>query len=160
MKILVFLFFSFNLLAQTLDGIYYDWSVFILDNAGEEKKCYIASFPKKSIGNFTKKREPYILITRFNEKKVEEISVYSGFEYKISGKVFIMIDEKQFILWTKEDVAWTKTKEEDKQIIKTLLNSTTLKIRAESSNMEYVVDDYSLKGFVRAYKRMKELCDN
>ena len=52
---------------QTLDGMYYDWSVFTLNDIGEEQKCYVVSFPKKSIGNYKNKREPYVLITKFKD---------------------------------------------------------------------------------------------
>ena len=144
--------------AQTLDGIYYDWSVFVLDDLGEEKKCYIASFPNKTIGNYKKAREPYILITRFQDKGIEEVSIYSGFEYKIGSDIYLSIDGKQFTMFTKDDIAWAKTKEQDKEIIATLLDGFLLKIRAESSKAEYVVDEYSLKGLTRAYRRMRELC--
>ena len=143
---------------QTLDGMYYDWSVFTLNDIGEEQKCYVVSFPKKSIGNYKNKREPYVLITKFKDKNVEEISIYSGFEYKIGSDIYISIDGKQYTLFTKDDIAWAKNKEQDKEIITNLLNGYSLKIRAESSKSEYVVDEYSLKGLTRAYKRMKELC--
>lgn len=156
---IVFTFFLQNSFAQqTLDGIYYDWSVFVLDNLGEEKKCYIASFPDKSIGNYKNSREPYILITRFQDRGNEEISVYSGFEYKISSDIYISVDGKQFTLFTNGDMAWARSKDEDKDIIENMLNGKTLKVRAESSHTEYVVDEYSLKGMTRAYRRMKELC--
>ena len=39
-----------------------------------------------------------------------------------------------------------------------MLNGKILKIRSESSKTEYTVDEYSLKGMTRAYKRMRELC--
>lgn len=143
---------------QTLDGIYYDWSVFVLDDLGEEKKCYIVSFPKKSIGNYKKTREPYILITRFQDKGIEEVSIYSGFEYKIGSDIYLSIDGKQFTMFTKDDIAWAKSKEQDRDIIVNLLDSYLLKVRAESAKAEYVVDEYSLKGITRAYRRMRELC--
>ena len=158
---LIIIFFVFNVNTfseQVLDGIYYDWSVFVLDELNSEKKCYIVSFPTKSIGNYKNKREPYILITRYKEKEVEEVSLYVGFEYKISSHVYISIDGKQYSLVTKGDIAWAKTKEQDRSIIEDLLNGYILKIRAESVNAEYVVDEYSLKGIIRAYKRMKKLC--
>lgn len=144
--------------AQTLDGIYYDWSVFVLDDLGEEKKCYVASFPQKTVGNYKNAREPYILITRFQDKGVEEVSIYSGFEYKIGSDIYLSVDGRQFTMFTKDDIAWAKSKEQDKEIISSLLDGFLLKIRAESSKSEYVVDEYSLKGLTRAYKRMKELC--
>ena len=143
---------------QTLDGIYYDWSVFVLDDLGDEKKCYIVSFPKKSIGNYKKAREPYILITRFQDKGVEEVSIFSGFEYKIGSDIYLSIDGKQYTMFTKDDIAWAKSKDQDREIITNLLDGFLLKIRAESSKAEYVVDEYSLKGLTRAYRRMKELC--
>ena len=144
--------------AGTLDGIYYDWSVFVLDNLGEEKKCYVVSFPKKSIGNYKKEREPYVLITRFRDKGIEEVSVYSGFEYKIGSDIYASIDGKQFRMFTDKDIAWAKAKTDDKDMIQAMLNGEIFKIRAESSTAEYVVDEYSLKGLTRAYRKMKDLC--
>lgn len=156
--LLIFIISLQKSFSQTLDGIYYDWSVFVLDNPGEEKKCYIASFPSKSLGNYKNKREPYVLITRFQDKGVEEVSVFSGFEYKVGSNIYLSVDGRQYTMFTKDDIAWAKNSESDKEIIKLLLDSFILKIRAESSTTEYVVDEYSLKGFTRAYKRMKELC--
>lgn len=160
----IVLFFLFYILffgktfAQTLDGIYYDWSVFVIDDLGEEKKCYIASFPKKSIGNYKGNREPYFLVTKFQNRGNEEVSIFSGFEYKIGGDIFISVDGKQYTLFTNNDIAWAKTKDQDKEMIESMLDGKTLKVRAESSKAEYIVDEYSLKGITRAYKRMRELC--
>ncbi len=157
--LILFLFLSKNLYAeQTLDGIYYDWYVFTLTDLGEEQKCYVVSFPKKSIGNYKKTREPYILITRFKDKGIEEVSLYSGFEYKLGSDIYLSIDGKQYTMFTKDDIAWAKNKNQDKELITNLLNGYLLKVRAESSTSEYVVDEYSLKGLTRAYRRMKELC--
>ena len=159
--LILFLFLNKNLYAeQTLDGIYYDWYVFTLTDLGEEQKCYVVSFPKKSIGNYKKTREPYILITRFKDKGIEEVSLYSGFEYKLGSDIYLSIDGKQYTMFTKDDIAWAKNKNQDKELITNLLNGYLLKVRAESSKSEYVVDEYSLKGLTRAYRRMKELCKN
>lgn len=157
--LIIFLFiFKFSYANQFLDGIYYDWSVFVLDDLGEEKKCYAVSFPKKSIGNYKEKREPYMLITRFKNRGIEEVSIYSGFEYKVGSDIYLSIDGKQYTLFTNNDIAWAKTKEQDKEIITSMLDGFSLKTRAESSKTEYVVDEYSLKGVTRAYKRIRELC--
>jgi len=144
--------------AQTVDGIYYDWTVFEIDEPGKAKKCYIASFPKKQIGNHNKLREPYVLVTRYEGRKLEEISVYCGYEYKLNSKIYISIDGKQFRLFTKQIIAWAETSKDDKTIIQNLLKSKILKVRGESAMGSYSVDEYSLRGFTRAYKRMKDLC--
>lgn len=145
---------------QKVDGTYYDWTVFELDEPGKGKICYIASFPKSSIGNHATKREPYVLITRFKNKSVEEVSVYSGYEYKLNSDIFVSIDGKQYRMFTKDDIAWAKTQEQDKEIIQRMLIGQEMKIRAESAKGTYSVETYSLKGVTRAYKRMKDLCAN
>lgn len=156
---LVFLsLFGVEAFAQRVDGTYYDWTVFELDEAGEGKKCYIASFPKKSIGNHPIKREPYILITRFNDKKVEEVSIFSGYEYKLNSDIFVSIDGKQYRMFAKDDIAWAKNEEQDKEMIQKMLSGKEMKIRGESAKGTYSVETYSLKGVTRAYKRMKDLC--
>jgi len=150
--------FATKSFAQKVDGTYYDWTVFELDEAGQGKKCYIASFPINSIGNHPEKREPYILITRFKNKKVEEVSIFSGYEYKLNSDIFVSVDGKQYRMFTKDDIAWAKNEEQDKEMIQRILKGQELRIRAESSKGTYSVETYSLKGVTRAYKRMKDLC--
>jgi len=144
--------------AQRVDGTYYDWTVFELDEAGKGKKCYIASFPKNSVGNYKGKREPYILITKFKNKKVEEVSVFSGYEYKLNSDIFVSVDGKQYRMFTKDDIAWAKTPEQDKEMIEKIIAGQEIKIRTESAKGAYSVDTYSLKGATKAYKRMRDLC--
>ena len=148
-----------NVKAQNVDGTYYDWTVFTLKEIGRSKKCYISSFPKSKIGNHKSNRKPYILITRYEGKKVEEVSVYNGYEYKINSEIYTAIDDKQYRMFTKGDIAWAKTMEQDKQMIQDMLRGDAMKIRGESAVGTYSVDEYSLKGITRAYKRMKELCN-
>jgi len=153
--------FGIKAFAQpTVDGTYYDWTVYELDEPGQGKLCYIASFPKKSIGNHTAKRDPYILITRFKNQRVEEVSIYSGYEYKLNSNIFVSIDGKQYRMFTKGDMAWAKTQEQDKEMIQRMLAGQELKTRGESSKGTYSVETYSLKGVTRAYKRMRDLCSS
>ena len=149
---------SNNSYSQRIDGTYYDWTVFEMDDTKYEKKCYITSFPKKSIGNHKQKREPYILITRFKNKGLEEVSIFNGYKYKINSEIHMAVENRQYSLFTNEDLAWAKTPEQDKEMIQEMLKGRTLKVRGESNVGTYSVDEYSLKGIVKAYRRMKELC--
>jgi len=147
--------------AQVIEDVYYNWTVFEYDNelSSDGKKCYVTSFPVKKIGNHGNlKRKPYILITRFAKNKKEEVSVYSGYDYKPSSNVHMLIDQEQFKLFTHNDLAWSKTAEIDKKVISKMLNASIIKVRGDSANSTYSVDEYSLKGFGRAYKRMKDIC--
>jgi hypothetical protein len=162
-KFLLVLFVSLFVLpgkvfAQNVDGTYYDWTVFTLDEVGKAKKCYIASFPKNKVGNHKTDRKPYVLITRYEGKKIEEVSVYNGYEYKINSEIYVAVEDQQYRMFTKGDIAWAKTMEQDKQMIQDMLKADKLRVRGESSVGTYSVDEYSLKGITMAYKRMKELC--
>ena len=39
-----------------------------------------------------------------------------------------------------------------------MLNNDSVKVRSDSAIGSYAIDEYSLKGFARAYKRLKQLC--
>ena len=71
--------------AQEVDSIYYGWAVHEYESDDGVRQCYVSSFPQKSDSNHTTDREPYILITRYAKKRIEEVSVYSGYEYKINS---------------------------------------------------------------------------
>jgi hypothetical protein len=165
-KIILILFAIFsakNSFSQIVDSIHYDWKVLeyseeIDENAEPIKRCYVISKPKESATNYTGDREVYLAVTRFEEDRIEEVSTSSGFQYKINGKVNAVVGDKFFILFTRDNIAWNTSKINDKNFIEEMLRSDFIKIRGDSSIASYAVDTYSLKGFARAYKRMKQLC--
>ena len=61
-------------------------------------------------------------------------------------------------MFTEGDIAWAKTMQEDKKMIQEMLKGDTMRVRGESSIGTYSVDEYSLRGVTKAYKRIKELC--
>lgn len=156
-----FIFFisSFNLEAQTLDSNFYNWKIYeIADENPDFKKCYIVNSPVSSDTNDTSRKKPYIMITRFQKDRVEEISVFGGFDFKISSHILFMVDSNQFRLKTKSDYAWAKTRADDIRIIETMLYSSSVKIRSDSAIGTYAIDEYNLKGIAKAFKRMREIC--
>lgn len=145
--------------AQVIDSIFYQWRVYeIQENELDFKKCYIISSPVKSDSDHNLRQKPYIMITRYQKDRSEEISVYTGFEFKLNGEVLLLIDKNQFSITAKKDMAWAKTKNGDLAIIQSMLASGVMKIRSDSSVGTYAVDEYSLKGITRAYARMREIC--
>lgn len=145
--------------SQVIDSSFYQWRVYeIQENELEYKKCYIVAHPIKSDTDHNSRQKPYLMITRFQKDRNEEVSIFSGFEYKLNSQVFISIDDAQFKLLVKKDIAWAKNKSDDVAIIATMLNSGGMKVRSDSAIGTYAVDQYSLKGITRAYARMKEIC--
>ena len=156
---LLFFASSFSLHAQTLDSNFYNWRIYeIADEDPDFKKCYIVNSPVSSDTNDTSRKKPYIMITRFQKDRVEEISVFGGFDFKISSHILFLVDSNQFRLKTKSDYAWAKTRAEDVRIIETMLTSSAVKIRSDSAIGTYAIDEYNLKGIAKAFKRMREIC--
>jgi len=145
--------------SQVIDSSFYNWTVYeIEDEESDDKQCYIVAHPKKIDSNHNSRQKPYVMITRFQRDRVEEVSVFGGFEFKENSKIFFLVDDMQFRLVAIKNIAWAKTKVEDAQIISNMLNSGTLRIRSDSDVGTYAVDQYSLKGITRAYARMREIC--
>lgn len=145
--------------SQVIDSSFYRWTVYeIQENELDYKRCYIASNPVKSDTDDNSRQKPYVMITRFQKDRTEEVSVFGGFEYKLSSDIFMVVDASQFRLKAKKDFAWARTRIEDITIIDAMLNSGVLKVRSDSAIGTYAVDEYSLKGITRAYARMREIC--
>ena len=158
--LIFFLFFNRNLQAQTLDSNFYNWKIYEIadENDPDFKKCYIVNHPSNSDTNDTARKQPFLMITRYQRERSEEVSVFAGFDYKINSHLLLLIDNQQFRLKTKIDFAWAKTRADDIRIIETLLSSKSAKIRSDSAIGTYSIDEYNLKGIAKAYRRMKQIC--
>ena len=145
--------------SQVIDSKYYDWTVYeFQESEFDYKKCYIVSHPQKIDSVDSSRKKPYLMITRYQKNRSEEVSVFGGYEFKTSGEIFLIIDAFQFHLKAKGDMAWARSRYDDISLIETLLNSATVRIRSDSAHGKYAIDEYSLKGITLAYLRMKEIC--
>lgn len=157
------LFYAFIILpakAQIIDSSFYGWTIYEIQEEAdfEYKKCYIVAHPNKADSDNISRDKPYIMITRYQKERIEEVSVYAGFDFKTASEIFLQIDNNIFKLKSKKDVAWAKTKYEDIRIIEAMLNSASIKVRSDSAVGNYAVDEYSLKGISKAYSRMRSIC--
>lgn len=145
--------------SQVIDSKYFDWTVYeYQESEFDFKKCYIVSHPQKIDSDDNSRKKPYLMITRYQKNRSEEVSVFGGFEFKTSGEIFMVIDAFQFHLKAKGDMAWAQSRYDDISLIETLLNSAVVRIRSDSAHGKYAIDEYSLKGITLAYLRMKEIC--
>lgn len=158
----IFAFFiglPYSVNAQIIDSKFYDWSVYeFQESEFSYKKCYIVSHPLKIDSDDNSRKKPYLMIARYQKNRSEEVSVFGGYDFKMSSEIFMIVDAFQFHLKAKGDMAWARSKHEDISIIETLLNGAVVKIRSDSAYGTYAIDEYSLKGITMAYLRMKEIC--
>jgi hypothetical protein len=144
--------------AQILDEKFQDkdWKVFTLEKDGK-KTCYIASSPTSKAGNVEKRNDPYVLVTH-RSAKVDEVSISAGYGYKAKSELLLNVDGKTHKLFTKDDLAWAYSEKQDTEIVGLMKKGKKFSAKGESESGSTTEDEYTLKGFSAAYKRMKELC--
>jgi hypothetical protein len=139
-------------------GKFKDWESFVLSNEGV-KTCFAQSVPivraPKKI-----KREPSRLFVSFRpaENIKNEISVTSGYEFKLKAPVSAKSGKKTYSLFSKGRFAWTEDSEEDQKIISTMRKASRLMIIGNSEKGEQTTDHYSMMGFTKAYNAAKKSC--
>ena len=141
----------------SFEATYQDWKVFTIEQNGQNV-CYALSSPKDMSGNYKDDREAYIMVAIFGKIR-QEISITAGYFYRPNSIVSVSIDgiQERFVA-ENDTLAWPEKTGVDKKIIKEMLNSNKLLVFSESLDNKYSVDTYSLKGFQKAYNKIKELC--
>lgn len=142
--------------AKELQVKFQDWSVF-KTNRGDQEICYMASIPIESSGNNRDRGEPYFVVTNVLND-ADEISVATGFIYDKRKDVELSFGSKKFYLFPYINLAWAGDKNDDIDIIKSMQRKDEMFVNAIAKNGKYVIDKYSLIGFLPAYHKMKQIC--
>jgi hypothetical protein len=139
-------------------GTYRDWNVYAFTENGE-KICYMASEPKKQEGNYSRRDNPAVLVTRRpSPKVVDEVSVQPGYSYLDASEVEVAIASNKFMLFTRGEHAWTKSEDADKALITAMKRGSDMTVRGTSVKNTFSLDTYSLLGFTAAYEAMTSAC--
>jgi invasion protein IalB len=151
---------SLAAVAQTPEflGSHRDWNVYAFTE-DSQKICYMASEPKKQEGDYTRRGNPALLVTRRpGPKVVDEVSVQPGYSYQEGSEVQVGLGNRQFALFTRGEHAWTKSEEADRTLIDAMKRGNEMTVRGTSTRGTYSVDTYSLLGFTAAYQAMTDAC--
>ena len=157
--------FLFNLLHANENkyikqGDFETWSVFAKKN---KELCYAIAKPINSFGSYNLRGRVSIVVARRpKEDKKNFIGIDFGYSFKEKSKVKIVIDKDiNFQLDTFGQTAWTDPKESnnlDDAIIKEMRKGIDLEVFGKSKRGTDTRDLYSLKGFSKAYNKIKETC--
>jgi hypothetical protein len=146
--------------AQTPEflGSHRDWNVYAFTENGD-KICYMASEPKKQEGDYTRRGDPALLVTRRpGSPAVDEVSVQPGYSYLEGSEVEVSVGKRKFMLFTQGEHAWTTSEQADKELINAMRAGSDMTVRGTSVKRTYSVDTYSLLGFTAAYQAMVDAC--
>jgi Invasion associated locus B (IalB) protein len=146
--------------AQTPEflGSHRDWNVYAFTENGN-KICYMASEPKKQDGDYTRRGDPALLVTRRpGSPAVDEVSVQPGYSYLEGSEVEVNVGRRKFMLFTHGEHAWTTSEQADRELINAMKAGSDMTVRGTSAKRTYSLDTYSLLGFTAAYNAMVDAC--
>ncbi|MBL4804088.1 MAG: hypothetical protein JKY71_04420 [Alphaproteobacteria bacterium] len=135
-----------------------DWEVYVFfeDN---NKVCYIASQPKASEGDYTRRGEIFALITQRPADSTRDVFSYiTGYTYKAGSEATVIIDGEEFSLFTQDETAWTPDSETDSKLANAIKNGSKMVVKGTSSRGTLTTDTFSLSGSSKAYERMNQEC--
>lgn len=144
---------------QTFVAAYRDWSLFTYQD-GNTRMCFIASEPTRKDGNYTRRGNPALLVTRLpGAADTSEVSMQPGYRFKEGSTVPLVVDGNQrFELFTQGEYAWTRSEADDRALIAAMRAGVQLSVRGTSTLDTWSEDTYSLLGFTAAFNALQQAC--
>lgn len=135
-----------------------DWEVYVFYE-GDNKVCYMASQPKLKEGNYTKRDEPFALITHRPAENTRDVFSYiTGYSYKAGSEAIVTIDGADYALFTQNETAWGPDVETDKKLSRAIRDGSKMLVTGVSSRGTHTTDTFSLSGSGKAYERLSSEC--
>lgn len=139
-------------------GLFGDWGAQTFSE-GTNTGCSIWSQPTKSEGQYSKRGAIYAYVThRPWDKRINEVSFSTGYEYKKDSTVQALIGGQKFTLFTDGETAWSRSAKEDKALVDAMKRGNTMVVTGISSRGTKTTDTYSLTGFTKAYQAIGKAC--
>ena len=141
-------------------GQFEDWKVFA---KAEKDICYTISKPKKMEGEYSLRgRVDVIVAINNNFQDKYYVGFDFGYSFAENNKVKLTIDDKfVFKLDTFSDTAWINSFENPNlniKIIEAMKKGKVLVAEGTSNKGTNTKDYYSLVGFTKAFKKVKDVC--
>ena len=141
-------------------GQFEDWKVFA---KAENDICYTISKPKKMEGEYSLRgRVDVIVAINNNFQDKYYVGFDFGYSFAENDKVKLTIDDKfVFKLDTFSDTAWINSLENPNlnvKIIEAMKKGKVLVAEGTSNKGTDTKDYYSLIGFTKAFKKVKDVC--
>jgi len=135
-----------------------DWNVYTFDDGGK-KVCFMSSQPFSKEGDYTKRGEVFMFVTRWSDKQDSSVvSISNGYTFKKDSKVSVKVAGKTYEMFTQDEMAWTKDSATDKDMTASLKRGSDVVVEGVSKFGTKTKDTYSLKGSSDAYLAMVNAC--
>ena len=139
-------------------GDYGDWSSFQFSEDGN-LACYMSSEPKKAVGEYKKRGDVFAIVThRPAEKRLGEVSIIAGYNYRKDSWAEVKIGKQTFQLFTQDDGAWAPDAGTDENLVRAMRRGRTMVVTGTSTRGTLTTDTYSLSGFTKASRAIAKAC--
>lgn len=120
--------------------------------------CYVVGQPAKS--EPASKRDVHLLVTHSQaDKTTNVVSFIAGYKFKDGSDAQLVIGDKNFSLFTKDDTAWARDSATDKAIVGAMLKGKQAVIKGTPAHGAATTDTYSLTGFTQVVSEIDKACN-
>ena len=138
-------------------GRFDDWTAYTLDDPSG-KICYIVSEPTQQRGDYTRRGDPYALVTNRPAANIAgEVSLVAGYPFRPDSTPTAEIGNQRFRFYADGDTAWV-LREEEKGLLDAMRRGMTMTVRGTSARGTDTTDTYSLRGITAALKAIDGEC--
>ncbi len=137
-------------------GEFRDWTAYV---AGKDanRVCYIVGEP---IDGASDRAVRLAYVTHRPAKKAwSVVMIYPGTPYQDASQATVEIGRSQFALFTYRDTAWASDHDADAKLIKAMRAGKAMVVHGTDRTGAPIEDQYSLAGFIAAYRRIGEACN-
>jgi hypothetical protein len=135
------------------------WTAYMAQNKAG-KVCYLVGQPEKTEPASVKRKAVMATVTHRTEDQVANVvSFDEGYSLNEDDDVTLEIGKDKFTLFAKNDSAWARTSDLDKQIVTALAKEKQAVVKGNPKKGHGTVDSYSLAGFAKALALIDKACD-
>jgi len=139
-------------------GDFGNWSAYT-HKTKSGKVCFAISEPKETLPKKVNRDPVYFLVTnRPKEKTKNEVSIITGYPYKVDSITTARIGDNSYKLYTKGDGAWVDNAKNEKLLIKAMKLGSSMIVKGTSKRGTVTTDKYSLDGVTKAIGSIDKAC--
>ncbi len=141
--------------APTLIKQFNAWGAYSYQ-APNGKVCYILSLPTNKAPANVNHGDIFFLISQRPGQNISyEPQAKMGYTLQDGSKVTVIVDGKNFVLFTKNDSAWVENAAEEPALVGAMRAGSSMSIKATSRRGTKTSYDFSLSGVTAALKEIE-----
>jgi hypothetical protein len=135
------------------------WTAYLAQNKAG-KVCYLAGQPEKTEPAAIKRKAVMATIThRTVDQVANVVSFDEGYPLNEDDDVTLEVGKNKYTLFARDDSAWARTSDLDKEIVAALTKERIAVVRATPKKGPATTDTYSLAGFGKALQLIDKACN-